>query len=175
MRLEHQVKLADIGEIALAAHGAGDALFADEGDHVLVRHGLDVHAGVVFLGPFLNELVRAVPGVAALTVDQRIVEGRHVAGGHPDLRIHENGGVETHVVGILLHKLLPPRALDVVLQLHAERAVVPGVCKAAVDLGARVNKAPALAQRYDLVHGFFSVLHCIPPCPTNGFSGSQIK
>ena len=173
MGLEHQVKLADIGKIALAAHGAGNALFADEGDHVLVRHGLHVHGGVVGLGPFLNELVRAVPGVAALAVDQRIVEGRHVAGGHPDLRVHEDGGVETHVVGVFLHKLLPPRALDVVLQLHAERAVVPGVCKAAVDLGARVNKAPSLAQRHDLVHGFFGVFHAFPPCPTNGYSGSE--
>ena len=67
---------------------------------------------------------------------------------------------EPDVVGVFLHELLPPGALDVVFQLHAERAVVPGVGEAAVDLGARVHKAAVLAQGDDLVHSFFGVFHC---------------
>ena len=176
MGLEHEVEFADIGEVALATARAGDRVLTDEGDHVLVRHGLDVgfYVGGV-LEPVLDQLVRAVAHAAALAVDQGIVEGGHMAGCHPDLRVHEDRGVKSHVVGVFLHELLPPGALDVVLQLHAERAVIPGVREAAVDLRARVDEASALAQCDDLVHGFFGVLHCIPPCPANGYSGDLIK
>ena len=62
---------------------------------------------------------------------------RQMAGGHPGLGVHEDGGVQTHVVGVLLHEFLPPGLLDVVLQLHAQGAVVPRVGQAAVDLSSR--------------------------------------
>ena len=159
--LEHEVELADIGKVALAAARAGDLLGADEGDHLVVGHCLDIHVGHGVLGqPALDELVGAVAHLAGLAVNERIVERRHMAGSHPDLRVHEDRGVEPDVVGIFLHELLPPCALDVVFQLHAERAVVPGVGEAAVDLGAGVHKAAVLAQGDDLVHGFFGVFHC---------------
>ena len=159
--LEHEVEFADIGKVALAAARAGDLLLADEGDHLVVGHGLDVHVGHGVLGqPALDELVGAVAHLAGLAVDERVIERRHVAGSHPDLRVHEDGGVEPDIVGVFLHELLPPGALDVVFQLHAERAVVPGVGEAAVDLGAGVHKAAVLAQGDDLVHGFFGVFHC---------------
>ena len=64
-----------------------------------------------------------------------------------------------HVVGVLLDELLPPGPLDVVFQLHAQGAVVPGVGQSAVDLAAGVDEAPALAQGHDLIHGLFGVLH----------------
>ena len=161
MGLEHEVELADIGKVALAAARAGDLLRADEGDHLVVGHGLNVHVGHGVLGqPALDELVGAVAHLAGLAVDERVIERRHVAGSHPDLRVHEDSGVEPDVVGVFLHELLPPRALDVVFQLHAERAVVPGVGEAAVDLGTGVHKAAVLAQGDDLVHGFFGVFHC---------------
>ena len=44
----------------------------------------------------------------------------------------ENGAVHTHIVGILLHKLLPPGLLYIVFQLHTQIAVIPGVGKTAV-------------------------------------------
>ena len=82
-----------------------------------------------------------------------------MAAGHPGLGVHEDGGVLTHVVGVLLHELLPPGLFDVVLQLHAKGAVVPRVGQAAVDLRACEDDAAVFAQRHDLIHGLFGVFH----------------
>ena len=173
--LEHEVEFADIGKVALAAARAGDLLGADEGDHLVIGHGLNVHVGHGVLGqPALDELVGAVAHLAGLAVNERIIERRHMAGSHPDLRVHEDRGVEPDVVGVFLHELLPPCALDVVFQLHAERAVVPGVGEAAVDLRAGVHKAAVLAQGDDLVHCLFGIFHDFPPCSANGDGGSQM-
>ena len=75
-----------------------------------------------------------------------------MAGGDPSLGVHDDGGVKTDIVGAFLNKLLQPGLLDIVLELHAERAVVPAVCKSAVDLASCVNIATVFAQGNDLVH-----------------------
>ena len=82
-----------------------------------------------------------------------------MAGGDPGLGVHEDGGVLAHVVGVLLDELLPPGLLHVVLQLHTQRAVVPGVGQTAVNLGAGEHEAAALTQSYDFFHGLFGVFH----------------
>ena len=160
--LEHEVELADVGEVALTAAGAGDALFADVVDHILVGHGLNDDVGDAVLGVVvLDELVGAVAHLTGLAVDEGIVEGGNVTGGYPNLGVHKDSGIKTHVVGVLLHELLPPGALDVVLELNAERTVVPGVGKTAVDLTACIDIAAALTEGYDFVHGFFGCFHHI--------------
>ena len=52
-----------------------------------------------------------------------------------------------------LHHRAPPLALDVLLELDAERAVVPGRPGAAVDLAAGVDETPALGEGDDVVDG----------------------
>ena len=47
----------------------------------------------------------------------------------------------------------PPEVLDVVLELDAERPVVPGICQTAIDIRAGEDESAALAERGDLVHG----------------------
>ena len=158
--LEHEVEFADIGKVALAAARAGDLLGADEGDHLVIGHGLDVHVGHGVLGqPALDELVGPEALLALPAVHQGIGEAGQVAAGHPGLGVHEDGGVQAHVVGILLDEFLPPGVLDILLQLRTQRAVVPGVGKAAVDLAAGEDKAAVFAQRDDLVHRLFGVFH----------------
>ena len=158
---EHQVELPDVGEIVLAAGGAGDVVLLDEVLHLLLGEGIDglgqLHA--VLAAPILNELVRPEPLLALPAVHQRIGEAGQMAAGHPGLGVHEDGGVLPHVVGILLNELLPPCLFDVVLQLHAQRAVVPGVGQAPVNFRAGKDEAPVFAQGHDLVHGFFRVFH----------------
>ena len=61
-------------------------------------------------------------------------------------------GVESHHVGAELHVVAPPDALDVALQLHSERTVVPAGARAAIDLARLKNKPAPLAQRHDRVH-----------------------
>ena len=56
----------------------------------------------------------------------------------------------------LVHHRLPPLALDVLLELDAERAVVPGRAGAAVDLAAGEDEPPALAEADDGVEAGFA-------------------
>ena len=104
------------------------------------------------MGPVLDELVRAKARLAGPAVHQRIVEIAHMAAGHPDLPVHQNGAVKPHIIFAFLHKFLPPRALDIVFEFDAQRAIIPGVGQAAVDFRSRKHKTPPLAQGNDLVH-----------------------
>ena len=75
------------------------------------------------------------------------------------MRIHDDRSVEADVVWAFLHELLQPYLFDVVFELNAERAVVPGVCKAAVYLASGIHIAAVFAQGNDLVHSLFAIFH----------------
>src|SRR5690606_28556470 len=85
----------------------------------------------------------------------------------PRLRIHQDRGIETDVVLGLLNEPLPPSLFYVVLQFDAERAVVPRVGQAAVDLGTLKDEASVFGKGYKLVHcklcrhRSFSFVRCI--------------
>ncbi len=113
--------------------------------------------------PILDYLIGAEALMAFAAVHQGIRKTAQVPGRHPRLRIHEDRGVQPDVIGIFLHKLLPPRALDVVFQFHAERTVIPRVGKPAVYFRSGENKAPRLAQRNDLVHCLSRIVHLNQP------------
>ena len=123
--------------------------------HLVEAHRVDVDLVMLFA----DELVSAVAGLARLAVEQRVGEAGHMAGRDPRLRIHDNGRIETDVVRAFLHEFLEPRLFDVVLELHAERTVVPAVGQTAVYFRPRKDKAAALAERDDLIHGFFRAFH----------------
>ncbi len=138
-------------------------------DHILVLHNEVVHLGgghgvhIDGLATFgsLDELVGTMPGAAALAVHQGVGEGAHMTGGDPGLGVHQDGGIQAHIIVGLLDELLKPGLLDVILELHAQRAVVPGVCQAAVDLGAGIDVAPVLAQGHDHIQSLIAVSHGI--------------
>jgi hypothetical protein len=79
--------------------------------------------------------------VAFLTVHKRIGERAQMSGRDPCLRIHEDSAVKTNVVWIFLNEFLPPCLLYVILQLNAEIAVIPCICKSTVDLRTREDKS----------------------------------
>ena len=140
----------------LAADGADDVLvLGDEFIHLVEAHGVDVDLMMLLA----DELVGAVAGLAGLAVEQRVREARDVAGRDPGLRVHDDGRVEADVVRAFLHEFLEPGLFDVVLELNAERAVVPAVGQAAVNFGACKDKAAVFAKGNDLVHGLFAVFH----------------
>ena len=158
--LEHQVKLADGGEVVLAAVGANHiGVLGNELVHFLKAHGIHIDT-LAGLGG-LNELVRPLTGAAALAVHQGVREVAHVAGGDPGLGVHQNGGIQAHVVGGLLNKLLHPSLFDVVFEFHTQGAVVPGVGQAAVNLRAAVDEAPVFAEIDDHIQSLFAVFHKI--------------
>jgi hypothetical protein len=90
--------------------------------------------------------------LALLAVNQRIGESGQVPGGLPDLRMHEDRGVESHDVPAVGHHCLPPRFLDVAFELDAQGAVVPAAVKPAVDFAGLKDKAFSFAQAYDGTH-----------------------
>ena len=93
--LEHQVELADVGPVVLAAGGAGDVVLLHELLHLGLGHGVHAVAQleVILLAPVLDDLVGAEALLALLAVHQRIGEAAHVAGGHPHLGVHQDGRV----------------------------------------------------------------------------------
>ena len=155
--LEHQVELTDLRKVMLAAGRAGNAVLSDEIHHLFLAPAVHGTAEVdaVFLGKVLDQLVRAEPFMTFLTVHQRVGEASQMTAGHPGLRIHQNGAVHAHIIPVPRDELLPPGLFYVILQLHAEVAVIPGVRQSAVDLGARIYKAPCLGERYDFFHCLF--------------------
>ncbi len=126
-----------------AAVGAGDEGHVD-------RVGV---VDALLLGVRLLQMVLAIALVAVLALDERIDERGEVAGGRPYLRREDDGGVEAHDVIAALDHRPPPLALDVVLQLDAERAVVPGGFGAAVDLSALIDESATLTETDDAVDG----------------------
>src|SRR5439155_6288609 len=97
----------------------------------------------------LLELIGTEPLVAGLALGQRVDELLDVARRDPYLAGQDHRGVEADDVVALLHHGAPPLAPDVVLELDAERAVVPRRTGAAVDLAGRVHEAPALGETDD--------------------------
>ncbi len=118
----------------------------------------------LLLTKILDQLIRAEALMALLAVHQRIGKTAQMPGRHPRLRVHQNRAVYADIVGILLHKLLPPRLFDIILQLHAEIPVVPGIREPAVNLGTRIHKASRLRKCGNLIHCFFHIL-LLPPGP----------
>src|SRR5207249_8777108 len=153
--LEHEVELARRRELALAALRAERAADAA----VLARlAGLDGElvalGGRTVVRPVeLVDLVGTEAPLALAAIDHGIGEVVQMPAGLPHHGVHEDGRVQPHHVVALVDEVAPPDALDVVPQLHAERAVVPARTGAAVDLARLEDEAAPLAQRNDHVHG----------------------
>ena len=134
-------------------------LFLDIVGHLLVRPAGGIVVQAVGGDVVLDELIGTVAGAAHLAVHQRVGESAQVTGCLPRLGVHDDGAVQTHVIRGFLHELLPPCFFDVVLELHAQRTVVPAVCQTAVNLGTGKDEAAVFAQGYDFFHCFFFCLH----------------
>jgi len=161
---EHKVELTDVGEVVLAAGGAGYVFLLHICLQLRLRERVDGlgQLNAVFVGPVFDQLVGAEAFLALAAVHQGIGEAAEMAGGHPGLGVHQYGGVKADVILIFLHEFLPPGFFDVIFQLGAQRAVVPGVGEAAVDLAAGEDEAAVFAQGHDPVHGFLLIFHFFP-------------
>ena len=113
--LEQAVEHPRLGELALDA---------------AVR-AVDVGQAVLRQLPVLGlirllELVGPEPVMAVVALGQRVDEGIDVAGGDPHLARKNDRGVDADDVLARLHRRTPPLAADVLLELDAQRPVVPG-------------------------------------------------
>ena len=152
--LEHEVEFSYVREIVLAAVGAGDRMSLDVLKHLLFRHLVGVGVGI----KVLDERVRSVAHLALLAVEKRVGEAGDMAACLPDSRMHENVRVNFVAVSALLNESLAPGVLDIVLHSCAERAVIPGVRKSAVDVAAGENETSVFTQSDDFFHCFFGII-----------------
>jgi len=88
-------------------------------------------------------------------VDERVGEAGDVAGGFPDLGVHDDGRLDADDVVAAADHVVPPAVADVLLQLDAEGAVVEEAVEAAIDLGGLEHEAAAFRERDEVVHGDF--------------------
>ena len=94
-------------------------------------------------------MVEAITLAAIGALHQRVGEAcGSVAGGVPDLRRHEDGGIEADHVGALVDEGTPPVVLDVASHFDAEGAVIVGGGEAAVDFAGLEDEAASLGEGY---------------------------
>ena len=132
VRLEHQVEIACLRELTGIVR-----------PRLLARL---LRAARVF------QLVGAETALARLAVHQRIHKAGHVTARFPRARVHQNRRIQPFDVVARTHHRVPPAILDVLLELHTKRTVVPHRARATVDLGGLEDEAAPLAQRHQLVH-----------------------
>ena len=136
-RLEHQVELARLGQVAVGRLAGPLARPLAAADLLVLEIG---------------EVVGAEALLAEAAVDERIGEAAHMARDLPDARVEDDRRVEREDVVALLHHRGEPPGLDVVLEQDAVVAVVVGGAEPAVDLrGGKDEPAPP-RERDDLVH-----------------------
>ena len=89
-------------------------------------------------------------------VHQHIGKIGRVTRSFPGFGMHKNSRVQSdHIVAILNHGL-PPGRLDIAFEFRADRTIVPGPVKAAINFGRRENKTAAFAERNNFFHQFGS-------------------
>ena len=110
----------------------------------------------MLLGVRFLQLVGALALVAVQTLHQRIVEDGHVAGCDPHRSRQDDGGVDAHHVATGDDHGTPPFALDIVLQRHAERTVIPCGAGSAIDFTGGEHKATTLGEGYDFIEFGYS-------------------
>ena len=95
--LEHQVELTDLGKVMLAAGRAGNLIIFDKLHHLFLTPAVyrASQINIVLLRIIFDDLICTETLVAFLTVHQRIGKAAQMAAGHPCLRVHENGAVNT--------------------------------------------------------------------------------
>ena len=150
--LEHQVKLPNVSEIRLSAIWTRNLLFPDVVHHFFIRPASRICTVKVF-----NQVICSVASLAGFAVHERVREATEVTGSDPSLWIHQNGTVQTDIIGAFLNELLPPSPFDIIFQFDTEWAIIPSVGKSAVDFRTGIYKASGLTKVNDFVHAFFLI------------------
>ncbi len=103
-------------------------VLTDKIHHLLVAPAVRILTGSIF-----NQFVGTVARLAVAAVHQRVGKTFQVARCDPHFRIHEDGRVNSDVVGAFLNEFFPPGVLDIVFKFHTQGAVIPRVGKSPVD------------------------------------------
>ncbi len=124
------------------------------------------------------DMIQPIAAFGFAAVDHLVGKQVVVSGHLPDLRVHDDRGLDPHDVeparscGIGQHRvvghdhILPPRLPNVPLQLDPQRAVIPEAVLTTVDFRALKNEPAPLAKSDDLLHPscafLTAMLICVP-------------
>ena len=150
--LEHKVEFSHAGEVGVAADRARDFVFPDIFFHLFVRPAGDVKGDTFFGVPVFDKVVGAMTGFARFAVHKRVGKTADMSACFPDFRIHKNRAVKTYVIFAFGDEFFPPRFFDIVFKFDAQRTVVPGVCKTAVNFASREDEAAVFRKRDEFIH-----------------------
>ncbi len=171
-RFEHVFELNKNGLRGFRAQ-VGDVVVGFDGADGGFEHEIERPDGGFFAVAFAHHfarflragnfvgLIRAKPAFARFAINHGIAERGHVPAGLPNLRRHDDRGLQAdHVVAPPGHPM-PPMRFDVLLEFRAQGTVIPKPVDPAVDFRRRVNETLAFAQGHDFFHPFagFSVSH----------------
>ena len=124
----------------LAAVRAGNRVCLDIVKHLFLCHSVCMSFGV----KIVDKVICTKTHLAFLAVKKRVGERCNVSACFPYSRVHEDVGVNFKTVPDFLYKAFSPGILYVVFKSCTQRAVVPCVCKSAVNVTACKNKTSAL-------------------------------
>ena len=96
-----------------------------------------------------------MPRFAIFAIHFWVAKTLNVPARLPNFRVHKNCSV--HAIGgrVLLHELLPPRALYVVFKFNAHRPKVPSIGKSAINFATLKDKSSILAEVDKFIHSQF--------------------
>ena len=151
--LEHKIKFSDVRKIMFTAVRTWNRMSLDVIKHLLLRHTVRMSLRV----KIVDELVCSVTHFALLTVKKRVGETGNVTACLPNFRVHKYVRINLIAVLSFLNKTLSPGVLDIVFKSCSERAVIPCVCKTAVNIAACKNKSSVFAKGNNLVHSLFCI------------------
>ena len=97
-------------------------------------------------------MIGTVAEFGLFAIDHGVGETIYVARCLPDLRVHDDGGIEALYVVAALHEVPPPSLLNIVTQLDSKGSVVIEAVIAAVDFGRLENKTAAFTQADYVFH-----------------------
>ena len=171
LRAQEVQTLLVIDRAQVGLHQAGEVLrLGPLATGATVRAGNLFHAlsrAALLRLKVLQQVILTQTLVARQALNQRVGEGRHVAGCLPHRTRQNNRGVQANHVRTGADETLPPLLTDVFLQLRPEGAVVPCGAGTAVNFTGLENKAAALRKRNNVIEGgLFS--HSYSFCPATG-------
>jgi len=147
-RLRQRARVFSCGNRTFVALDSGFRVFHD-------RERYAPHAFIIVSRPRLRlNLVRPIPLLRQHALHQRIRKGIHMPARFPHGGVHQNRAIEADDVVAHLRHAFPPVVLQVALQLHAERAVIPRAVEAAIDFRRLEDEAAPFAQGDDVLHLF---------------------
>ena len=103
----------------------------------------------------LDEHIRTISLLGVLVVDERVIESAYVTRCLPDLRMHENAGIDSHYILVEPGHRIPPIGLDVVLEFNTELSIVIDSTQSIIDFAGREYESILLAVCYQHLEKFF--------------------